>query len=61
MSVISLEEWRKKQVSSSSDGRFVVKKDIFEQCLVLFPIEEWETAFKKMHSGEFIKSVIKPA
>ena len=26
-----------------------------------FPIEQWETAFKKMHSGEFIKSVIKPA
>jgi len=26
-----------------------------------FPIEQWETAFTKMHSGEFIKSVIKPA
>ena len=26
-----------------------------------FPIEQWETAFAKMHSGEFIKSVIKPA
>ena len=26
-----------------------------------FPVEEWETAFKKMSSGEFIKSVIKPA
>ena len=26
-----------------------------------FPVEQWETAFKKMHSGEFIKSVIKPA
>jgi alcohol dehydrogenase/L-iditol 2-dehydrogenase len=26
-----------------------------------FPIEQWEIAFKKMHSGEFIKSVIKPA
>ena len=23
--------------------------------------EDWEIAFKKMHSGEFIKSVIKPA
>ena len=25
-----------------------------------FPVEEWETAFAKMASGEFIKSVIKP-
>ena len=25
-----------------------------------FPVEEWETAFKKMSSGEYIKSVIKP-
>jgi len=32
----------KKQMNAASDGRFVVKKDIFEQCLVLFPIEEWE-------------------
>ena len=32
----------KKQMSSATQGRFVVKKDIFEQCLVLFPIEEWE-------------------
>lgn len=26
-----------------------------------FPLEDWEIAFKKMQSGEFIKSVIKPA
>lgn len=32
----------KKQSSSASPDRFVVKKDIFESCLVLFPIEEWE-------------------
>lgn len=32
----------KKQIGSASDGRFVVKKDIFEPCLILFPIEEWE-------------------
>jgi alcohol dehydrogenase/L-iditol 2-dehydrogenase len=25
-----------------------------------FPVEEWEIAFNKMASGEFIKSVIKP-
>jgi len=33
----------KKQLSSSSTpDHFVVKKDIFEKCLVLFPGEEWE-------------------
>ena len=32
----------KKQMNAASGGRFVVKKDIFEQCLILFPIEEWE-------------------
>jgi MraZ protein len=32
----------KKQLGVVSEGRFVVKKDIFEQCLVLFSIEEWE-------------------
>jgi MraZ protein len=32
----------KKQIASASPDRFVVKKDIFESCLVLFPIEEWE-------------------
>ncbi len=32
----------KKQMSSASDDRFVVKKDIFEKCLVLYPMEEWE-------------------
>jgi len=32
----------KKQMNSASQGRFVVKKDVFEKCLVLFPIEEWD-------------------
>lgn len=32
----------KKQMSTVSDSRFVVKKDIFEKCLILFPIAEWE-------------------
>jgi MraZ protein len=32
----------KKQLGVVSEGRFVVKKDIFEQCLVLFSFEEWE-------------------
>ena len=32
----------KKQMDASSDGRFVLKKDLFEACLVLYPMEEWE-------------------
>lgn len=32
----------KKQIASASPDRFVVKKDIFESCLVLFPMEEWD-------------------
>lgn len=32
----------KKQISSASGDRFVVKKDIFEKCLVLYPMDEWE-------------------
>ena len=27
----------------------------------VFPIDKWQTAFEKMHSGEYIKSVITPA
>ncbi len=44
----------KKQMSSASEARFVVKKDIFEQCLVLFPIEEWE------RQNKIIRSKINP-
>jgi MraZ protein len=32
----------KKQMSAANQERFVVKKDIFERCLVLYPMEEWE-------------------
>ena len=32
----------KKQNLSASQDRFVVKQDIFEKCLILFPIEEGE-------------------
>ena len=31
-----------KQMASSVQERFVLKKDIFEPCLVLFPMNEWE-------------------
>ena len=32
----------KKQLEGDVDGRFVIKKDIFEKCLVLYPMAEWE-------------------
>ncbi len=32
----------KKQMKGTDQERFVVKKDIFESCLLLYPIDEWE-------------------
>jgi MraZ protein len=32
----------KKQMSGNNQDRFVIKKDIFDKCLVLYPSEEWE-------------------
>lgn len=32
----------KKKLSGEDQDRFVIKKDIFENCLVLYPLAEWE-------------------
>lgn len=32
----------KKQMPATAAEKFVVKRDVFEQCLVMYPIEEWE-------------------
>ena len=32
----------KKQMPASAQDKFVIKKDIYEKCLVLFPMDEWE-------------------
>ena len=32
----------KKQMPSEARDTFVVKKDIYENCLVLYPLDEWE-------------------
>jgi MraZ protein len=32
----------KRQMGSGSQERFVVRKDIYETCLVLYPMEEWQ-------------------
>jgi len=44
----------KKQVSSTANEQFVVKKDIYEDCLVLYPMDEW----KRM--VEILRSKINP-
>ena len=32
----------KKQMPATAVEKFVIKQDVFEKCLVMFPIEEWE-------------------
>ena len=32
----------KKQMPKAAQDKFVIKKDIYEKCLVLFPMDEWE-------------------
>ncbi|HBX50495.1 MAG TPA: division/cell wall cluster transcriptional repressor MraZ [Bacteroidales bacterium] len=40
----------KKQMSSEAKEGFVVRKDIFEKCLVLYPMDEWEIQVKRIRS-----------
>ena len=40
----------KKQIESISADRFVVRRDIFENCLVLFTIEDWEEQMRRIRS-----------
>ena len=44
----------KKQMPAAAMDKFVVKKDIFEQCLVLFPMDEWD------RQNSIIRSRINP-
>ena len=36
----------KKKLTGGDQERFVIKKDIFENCLILYPIAEWERQAK---------------
>ena len=38
----------KKQMPADSQDRFVVRKDIFESCLVLYSIEDWNLQLDKI-------------
>lgn len=40
----------KKQMEGSSGDHFVVRRDIFENCLVLFTIEDWNEQMQKIRS-----------
>jgi len=40
----------KKQMDSVSGDHFVVRRDIFENCLVLFTSEDWEIQMTKIRS-----------
>jgi MraZ protein len=44
----------KKQMPAAAMDKFVVKKDIFEQCLVLYPMDEWD------RQNSIIRSRINP-
>lgn len=40
----------KKQMQSVDMDHFVVRRDIFEQCLVLYTAEDWETQMNRIRS-----------
>jgi len=40
----------KKQMHSAAMDHFVVRKDIFEQCLVLYTAEDWEEQMNRVRS-----------
>ncbi len=44
----------KKQMQDSFAGGFVMKRDIFDQCLILYPMQEWE------RQNELIRSRTNP-
>jgi len=58
----------KKQMTGTNAERFVIKKDIFENCLLLYPYDEWErqnrilrkkiNPFKKEHN-QFLRQFFK--
>ncbi len=40
----------KKQLPQDEQDRFVVKPDVFEKCLVIYPVREWEKLDKMIRS-----------
>jgi len=46
----------KKQLPKEAQERFVVKPDVFEKCLVLYPINEWERLEKSSGTHQSFQS-----
>lgn len=45
---ITLPSSFKKQLPASSQDKFVVRKDMFEKCLVLYTLDEWDVMSKEI-------------
>ena len=46
----------KKQLSSSLQNGFVLKRSVFQPCLELYPMEEWDLMMKKINKlNRFVK------
>ena len=39
----------KKQIASSLQDGFVMKRSVFQQCIELYPMKEWEVMMKKIN------------
>jgi len=38
----------KKQMPAGAEDRFVVRKDVFENCLILYSVEDWNSQLEKI-------------
>ena len=38
----------KKQMPADAEDRFVVRKDVFEDCLILYSVEDWNSQLEKI-------------
>jgi MraZ protein len=46
----------KKQLASSLQNGFVLKRSVFQQCLELYPMEEWDLMMQKINKlNRFVK------
>jgi MraZ protein len=41
----------KKQIASGTPNHFVIRRDIFEQCLVLYSIDDWNRQIEKIRAA----------
>jgi MraZ protein len=48
---IMLPQAFKKQMSEGAGDKFVIKKDMYEKCLVLIPLEDWKKQYARLYSN----------